>query len=547
MTRDESLHSVFREVARLSSDELRARLVTLVERDRHVTAELLVHLGEVDARRLHVSWAFSSLFGYAVESLGFSEDEAYKRITAARTARRFPAALELIHGGRLHLSGLLVVAPYLTAQNHSELLGAACGKSKRQVEQLVAECFPRPDVASSVRKLPAASSEAAGTDATSRKASSDSSRAAQIVRSATSGAATQLARSVTSTDGSTEMAPGGAHCQALSKETSVPQAAEATTDAAPIAVVRPAAEAGTAANARTVAETAPRPADGAGSGPGPMDPLFERPPASNGGEALPTQEPAPTIPTRPADRPRVEPLAPSRYRVTFTASAELVHKLERAQELASHAVSPSDIAAVFERALDALIAHEQKRRYATKPPQPASNDGARPTSVGAASDDLAPERVREPHRAPPHPASDALAPERPVGPQRTSAQDSAQLAPERVNAATGASNENAARDPTGYGPPSRYVPARVRRAVCERDGERCTFVDPATGRRCSERRFLEFEHIEPYALGGPATADNLTLVCGAHNALFARRAFGERYVEAAVARARGARTLRSDG
>jgi hypothetical protein len=42
----------------------------------------------------------------------------------------------------------------LTADNHLQLLDAATHKSKRQVEQMIAEMHPRPDVPSLVRKLP---------------------------------------------------------------------------------------------------------------------------------------------------------------------------------------------------------------------------------------------------------------------------------------------------------------------------------------------------------------------------------------------------------
>ena len=47
---------------------------------------------------------------------------------------------------------------------------------------------------------------------------------------------------------------------------------------------------------------------------------------------------------------------------------------------------------------------------------------------------------------------------------------------------------------------SRHVPAAVRREVWRRDGGRCAFVG-AEG-RCRETAFLEFHHIEPYAIGG---------------------------------------------
>jgi 5-methylcytosine-specific restriction endonuclease McrA len=65
-------------------------------------------------------------------------------------------------------------------------------------------------------------------------------------------------------------------------------------------------------------------------------------------------------------------------------------------------------------------------------------------------------------------------------------------------------------------PPSRYLPRTVRRAVWRRDGGRCAFVSP-TGLRCTERTFLEFHHVQPYAKGGPATVANISVRCRAHN------------------------------
>jgi hypothetical protein len=85
-------------------------------------------------------------------------------------------------------------------------------------------------------------------------------------------------------------------------------------------------------------------------------------------------------------------------------------------------------------------------------------------------------------------------------------------------------------------PPSRrstrpgYVPRAVRRAVFERDGERCTFVD-ASGRRCESRTLLELDHGVPRARGGPDDARNLSVKCRAHNRLAAEEHFGREHVE----------------
>ncbi len=75
-------------------------------------------------------------------------------------------------------------------------------------------------------------------------------------------------------------------------------------------------------------------------------------------------------------------------------------------------------------------------------------------------------------------------------------------------------------------PPSRHIPAAVRRAVWARDGGRCAFVS-TSGRQCGEEAFLEFHHVVPYAGGGPSTVDNIQLRCRAHNGYEAERHFGQ--------------------
>lgn len=73
----------------------------------------------------------------------------------------------------------------------------------------------------------------------------------------------------------------------------------------------------------------------------------------------------------------------------------------------------------------------------------------------------------------------------------------------------------------------RDIPAPVRRFVCERDGHQCVFVS-ADGRRCPEREQLQFHHIKPYAQGGGRGAENLCLMCQAHNAYMAELDYGEK-------------------
>jgi hypothetical protein len=64
---------------------------------------------------------------------------------------------------------------------------------------------------------------------------------------------------------------------------------------------------------------------------------------------------------------------------------------------------------------------------------------------------------------------------------------------------------------------SRDIPASVKRAVWLRDGGRCAFLSKQ-GRRCNERGFLQFDHVEPHGVGGEPTVGNVRLLCRAHNA-----------------------------
>jgi len=130
-------------------------LATLVAQDRATTAALLAHLAEVDERRLYLPAAHPSMYAYCIHELHLSEDAVFKRIQVARVARRFPAIFPALADGRLHLSAVVLLAPHLTKENAGELLAAAAHRTKSEVEQVLAERFPRPDVPGLVRALSA--------------------------------------------------------------------------------------------------------------------------------------------------------------------------------------------------------------------------------------------------------------------------------------------------------------------------------------------------------------------------------------------------------
>ena len=151
--------------------------------------------------------------------------------------------------GALSLATVRLLSAHLTAENHQELLAAAAGKSKREVEEVLVRHFPRPEVPPLVRKLPG-----------------------------------------------------------------------------PRSLAEPSA---------------------------PMPLLLAEAPAG-----------AVLRPPIPARRAVLRPLAPDRYEIRFTASAQTRDKLRQAQDLLRHSIPSGDLAEVIDRALSLLLKDLARKRFA---------------------------------------------------------------------------------------------------------------------------------------------------------------------------------------
>jgi 5-methylcytosine-specific restriction endonuclease McrA len=138
----------------VSDQALIGQFTALVKQDQRVSAELLRYLDAIDRRQLWAKLGYSSLFVLCRSRFNMSEAVAGKRIGAMRTARRFPVLLSMVARGEIHLSGIQRLSAHLTADNQREVLAAAKHQSTRDIEKLVAELAPKPDVPARLRKLP---------------------------------------------------------------------------------------------------------------------------------------------------------------------------------------------------------------------------------------------------------------------------------------------------------------------------------------------------------------------------------------------------------
>src|SRR2546422_414657 len=140
------------ELAGVPNARLLDRVLEPVRRGNAVEADLLTYLAEVDARQLYLEEGCSSMFAYCQRVLHFAEGVAYKRIQAARAARRHPRILEALRSGELHLTAIGLLAPKLNAANCADLIQAARHRSADDVKRLLADREPKPAAPTFVRR-----------------------------------------------------------------------------------------------------------------------------------------------------------------------------------------------------------------------------------------------------------------------------------------------------------------------------------------------------------------------------------------------------------
>lgn len=140
--------------ARLKDDDLVREIKFLAEHARRGEVRLLAHLSEFDSRRLCLEEGYRSLFEYGVGALGFDEQESYRRLRAARVIRSYPAARAALESRKITVPGLVALAPWLTRDNAAQWLKAAEGKSRREIESLVAARYPQAPQPDAVRNHP---------------------------------------------------------------------------------------------------------------------------------------------------------------------------------------------------------------------------------------------------------------------------------------------------------------------------------------------------------------------------------------------------------
>ena len=140
---------------RLDDAALIEKLESLIQHERQHLAPVLACIAETERRKVFADQGYPSMYVYMVRKLRYSEGGAVRRLRASRAASRYPEILSLISDSMISLCAVAFLAPFLTPENHDELLTRAQGLNRIGLERLVVSFAPGRDTKDYVRKLPA--------------------------------------------------------------------------------------------------------------------------------------------------------------------------------------------------------------------------------------------------------------------------------------------------------------------------------------------------------------------------------------------------------
>lgn len=92
------------QIHQLSNQELETQLLHFVRQERKLLHLIILHIREVDKRKLYLEKARPSLYEYLVKDLGYSSSAAQRRIEAARLLKDIPVLADKIQAGSVNLS-----------------------------------------------------------------------------------------------------------------------------------------------------------------------------------------------------------------------------------------------------------------------------------------------------------------------------------------------------------------------------------------------------------------------------------------------------------
>jgi hypothetical protein len=133
------------DLSKLKDEELDSSNIAIAKTEREVLSKVLHHLRETERRRLFSKYKFSSIVDYAIYRMGYTQDQAWRRINAMRLLKELPQIEEKIDSGALNLTQMnqarmlfsreIKAQVYRTKEEKLELLKKVERQPRAQVEK----------------------------------------------------------------------------------------------------------------------------------------------------------------------------------------------------------------------------------------------------------------------------------------------------------------------------------------------------------------------------------------------------------------------------
>ena len=104
-----------------AKQKLLSELKALVREERKLTTRILYLLREVERSKFFAELGYSSLFDFTVRELGYSQDAAFRRISAMRLLKVLPEAEQKLESGELSLTAAAQLQKFFRAEEKAEL------------------------------------------------------------------------------------------------------------------------------------------------------------------------------------------------------------------------------------------------------------------------------------------------------------------------------------------------------------------------------------------------------------------------------------------
>ncbi|MEK2644988.1 HNH endonuclease [Bdellovibrio sp. BCCA] len=130
----------------LSDENLEQNLKSLVQKEREILSDILLHIAEVDRRKLYLSKAYPSLFDYLTKHLGYSAGSAQRRIDAARLSRDIPEVAESLEAGSLNLSQISLLQKAIRQTQKEAHMAVPVGTKKEILNDLIGKSYQESEV-----------------------------------------------------------------------------------------------------------------------------------------------------------------------------------------------------------------------------------------------------------------------------------------------------------------------------------------------------------------------------------------------------------------